>query len=124
MAVPGSPALAAKLAAEEHALAQRRGQLQVMPQIGPKVLPHPAAIASWVDKLAELIEAKPLKAAMVLRRVLTPFRVTHRNGGTNLVGALDVGASVCDSSSGGDVPPDCSETGWIPIEATVGWSPA
>lgn len=104
VAVPGSPALAAKLAAEEATLQRLRTELAALTPTAQRVLPHPAAIAAFVGNLQKLIAENPLAAAKVLRRALTPFRISYVGEGKwRLSGALDT--SVCDSKSSGGVLP-------------------
>lgn len=71
-----------RLVAEERALGDLEAQLQAAPAPRSKVIPQPAAIAKYVEHLAELLEAGDLvRAAEVLRSALAPFRLIPREGG-------------------------------------------
>ena len=55
LAVPGSVALAAKLAAEERALQALREQIENLQPKRPSILLHPAAVAAYVGKLVDVL---------------------------------------------------------------------
>ena len=102
VAVPGSKALADKLATEERVLANLEAQLQIIKPVRPTVLPFPAAIADYVTRLAELVEGGNIaKAGAALRAAFLPFRMVPDVDGYRLIGAIDVG--VCDEKSSGGV---------------------
>jgi hypothetical protein len=88
----GSKALADRLAVEERKLADLDHQLCAVSTFPrPKVLPHPAAIARYVDDLATVLEGEdPAAADRVLRRALAPFRMQTQDTGYKMTGALDV----------------------------------
>jgi site-specific DNA recombinase len=101
VAVPGSKALADKLAAEEKALADLEAQRAQLQDTKPRILPHPAAIARYVTALAETLEAGDLsQAGDVLRSALAPFLMHPQAVGYRMSGALNLGVSEKVSSGG------------------------
>ncbi len=88
---PGSKAPADKLRTEENRLAELEGQLQVITTARPKVLPHPAAIARYVNQLADVLTSGDMGATgEVLRAALAPFRVVPEVEGYQMLGALNL----------------------------------
>ncbi len=111
ISVPGSAALGAELAKEEATLARLRADLESLVPKPPKVMPHPSAIATYVQDLQRLIAENPLDAAIALKRALKPFRVCRNSDGTwTLNGAL----GLCDSKSSGGVLHADSQS-WLPL---------
>lgn len=55
--VPNSQALASRLQIEERSLGDLQAQLDQLQPQRAKVIPHPAAIAAFVAKLADVLEA-------------------------------------------------------------------
>ena len=96
--VPTSQAMAQRLQAEESALAALEIQLEALQ---PRVIPHPAAVAAYVARLADVLEAGDLvRAGDILRSALAPFKLHPQAVGYRLTGALNLGVSEQESSGG------------------------
>jgi site-specific DNA recombinase len=99
--VPTSQAMAQRLQAEERALEALEAQLEAIQPARPKVVPHPAAVAAYVARLADVLEAGDLvRAGDILRTALSPFKMIPEVKGYRLSGALNLGLSVQESSGG------------------------
>jgi hypothetical protein len=107
--VPGSKALGARLATEEEKLAQLEAERATLADQRPKVMPHPALIARYVEDLLTTLDTDVPKARAILMRVLRPFTLTLTPDGASyrISGALNlstvVGPGVSEKSSSGGV---------------------
>jgi hypothetical protein len=98
--VPTSQALASTLQAEERALGDLQTKLDQLQPQRAKVIPHPAAIAAFVSKLADVLEAGDLvRTEDILRSPLTPFAMVPHADRYRMTGALNVGLSDLKSSA-------------------------
>jgi hypothetical protein len=88
LTVPGSKALGAKLAAEEAKLAELEASREVAVRERPKVMPHPALIARYVEGLLATLETDVAKPRAILQRVLRPFTMTPDGAAYRISGAL------------------------------------
>ncbi len=106
---PGSKALGDRLQAEERALAALEAQLEALRPRRSKVVPHPAAVATYVTRLAEVLEAGDLvRTGDILRSALAPFKMSPTPSGYRLSGAINLSADL--SCSGGAIQwPDIAE---------------
>jgi hypothetical protein len=101
VAVPGSKALADKLGIEERSLTELEAQRLELQEARPRIIPHPAAIASYVRNLAETLEAGDLsQAGDVLRSALAPFSMHPEAGKYRMSGLINLGVSEKISSGG------------------------
>jgi hypothetical protein len=78
--VPGSKALGAKLATEEAKLSELEAEHVIASREQPKVMPHPALIARFVEDLLATLDTV-VKATAVLKRTLRPFTLTPDDAG-------------------------------------------
>ena len=60
----------------------------------PKVMPHPALIARYVEDLRTTLDTDVPKARAILMRVLRPFTITPDGDGYRISGALANTASI------------------------------
>jgi hypothetical protein len=84
--VPGSKALGARLATEEAKVAQLEAERDALTDQRPKVMPHPALIARYVDDLLTTLDTDIPKARAILMRVLRPFPLTPDGDSTESPG--------------------------------------
>ena len=105
--VPGSKALGARLAAEEAKLSQLDAERATVADQRPKVMPHPALIARYVEDLLTTLDTDVPKARAILMRVLRPFTVMPDGESYRISGALNlsavVGPGVSEKFSSGGV---------------------
>jgi hypothetical protein len=106
--VPGSKALGGRLATEEAKLAELEAQRSdVAADERPKVMPHPALIARYVEDLLVTLDTDVPKARAILQRVLRPFTLTPDGASYRISGALDLsamlGSGVSEKYSSGGV---------------------
>ena len=105
--VPGSKALGARLATEEAQLAQFETERAALTDQRPKVMPHPALIARYVEDLLTTLDTDVPKARAILMRVLRPFTLTPDGASYRISGALNlsavVGPGVSEKFSSGGV---------------------
>ena len=106
--VPGSKALGGRLATEEAKLAELEAQrFGIAADERPKVMPHPALIARYVEDLLVTLDTDVPKARAILQRVLRPFTLTPDGASYRISGALDLsamlGSGVSEKSSSGGV---------------------
>jgi len=85
-------ALGAKLATEEAKLSELEAERTAASNERPKVMPHPALIARYVEDLLATLETDVPKARAILQRVLRPFVLTPDGAGYRISGALDLSA--------------------------------
>jgi site-specific DNA recombinase len=105
--VPGSKALGARLATEEGRLTQMEAERATLTDQRPKVMPHPALIARYVEDLLVTLDTDVPKARAILLRVLRPFTLTPDGATYKISGALSLsavlGSGVSEKSSSGGV---------------------
>ena len=120
--VPGSKARGARLATEEAKLGQLEAERSALTDQRPKVMPHPALIARYVEDLLTTLDTDVPKARAILMRVLRPFTLTPDGDSYRISGALNlsavVGPGVSEKSSSGGVLHDFSVT-WVPFEVAA-----
>ena len=107
--VPGSKALGARLAIEEAKLPQLEAERAALTDQRPKVMPHPALIARYVEDLLTTLDTDVPKARAILMRTLRPFKLTPDGASYRISGALNlsavVGSGVSEKSSSGGARP-------------------
>ena len=105
--VPGSKARGARLATEEAKLGQLEAERSALTDQRPKVMPHPALIARYIEDLLRTLDTDVPKARAILMRVLRPFTLTPDGDSYRISGALNlsavVGPGVSERSSSGGV---------------------
>jgi DNA invertase Pin-like site-specific DNA recombinase len=104
---PTSKALADRLRAEESALEDLQAQLATLRPKRAGVEPHPAAIAAYVEKLADIVESGDfVRSGSILRSALAPFKMVWTEAtesapaGYKMAGALNLALPDLKSSGG------------------------
>jgi hypothetical protein len=117
--VPGSKALGARLTIEEAKLPQLEAERAALTDQRPKVMPHPALIARYVEDLLVTLDTDVPKARAILMRVLRPFTLTPDGDSYRISGALNLsavmGPGVSEKYSSGGVLRPLSHTLWFPF---------
>jgi hypothetical protein len=105
--VSQNAALEKRLDLEEAKLRQLEAERAALTDQGPKVMPHPALIARYVEDLLTTLDTDVAKARAILMRVLRPFTLTPDGDSYRISGALNlsavVGPGVSEKSSSGGV---------------------
>ncbi len=92
--MPGSKALGARLAIEEAKLPHLEAERPTLTDQRPKVMPHPALIARYVEDLLVTLDTDVPKARAILMCVLRPFTLTPDGDCYRISGALSLSAVV------------------------------
>ena len=79
---------------EEGKLAQLEAERATLADQQPKIMPHPALIARYVDNLLTTLDTDVPKARAILMRVLRPFALTPDGQSYRISGALNLSAVV------------------------------